>query len=164
MRSRLVAGAVLIVLGILTLFAARLAETGDLIPLFIGSALMVWFAFTRSYGLLIPGCIMTGIGAGVFVESVYRPISDPVVIGLGVGFVAIALIDWLMGKRRSGGWWPLIPGTVLLLVGIQDTAVSDLLWHGWPIALVVLGVILLLQGPKAPGRSAPDPTDKTEGE
>lgn len=150
MRSRVVAGAVLIAVGILNFAMTRLVGSGEMVPLIIGSGLMIWFAFTRSYGLLIPASIMTGIGLGVAIEDSYVGRNEPVVIGLGLGFIAIYVIDWLMGNRRQGGWWPCIPGGILLLVGFQELFYSDIITRWWPLALVVLGILLVMQRPRTP--------------
>lgn len=154
MRNRLVAGGVLIVLGVITLAVTRFARSDVIAPLVIGSAFMVWFAFSQSYGLLIPACIMTGIGAGVVFDSMYRGVNEPVLLCLGLGFIAIYVIDRLMGNRRPGGWWPLIPGGILLLVGWQALFVSEILQMWWPLALVIIGLILVLRQPRVP--SGPD--------
>lgn len=148
MRSRVVAGSVLVVVGIITLAVTRLTIGGEIVPLIIGSAFMVWFAVTQSYGLLIPACILTGIGLGVVMESVYAGRNEPVVIGLGLGFIAIYAIDRLMGAARQGGWWPLIPGGILLVVGWQNLFYSQTLRLLWPVALVLIGLVLVFQGPR----------------
>ena len=67
-----------------------------------------------------------------------------VAYGLGAGFVAIYLLDLLRQRRRSS-WWPLVPGAVLVAVGLlQNTtgwgSLGDL---GWPLLLIVAGVIVV---------------------
>lgn len=152
MRSRAVAGAVLILLGLLNLAVVRTAVGGEIAPLIIGSAFLVWFAFSQSYGLLIPGAIMTGIGLGIVFDTM-RPFgAEPVLIGLGSGFVAIYVIDRLMGNRRSGGWWPLIPGGIILLVSFEEILYRSLLRDWWPLGLVLLGLILIAKGPRGSSR------------
>ena len=64
--------------------------------------------------------------------------------GLGIGFILVHLVA-LLYQRRSH-CWPLIPGTVPILLGLRSRGrvwrflVSD----GWPLILVIIGVLLLL--------------------
>ena len=64
-------------------------------------------------------------------------------LGLGAGFIAIYLLDSL--RRRAGSsWWPLVPGAVLVLVGLlqNTTRWSGLGDLGWPLFLIVAGAII----------------------
>jgi hypothetical protein len=118
---------------------------GEVIVISVGLVFLAAYAATRTYGLLIPGGIVTGLGAGILIESAGGP-SGSVVLGLGAGFLAIALIDVLVSPGREAWWWPLIPGGILTLVGASDTA-------GWedtgafvvPAVLIVVGVLILLR-------------------
>src|SRR5688500_13461197 len=107
--SRALAGSVLVVLG-LGLFALQLVgPPGDATALFLVGGLFVVAYFWRNvYGLLIPGCILLGLGLG--------RVGDLEAIGLGVGFLAIYLIDSVYRGRTH--WWPLIPGVVLAGGGV----------------------------------------------
>src|SRR5690625_331435 len=119
MRSRLVSGGLLIFLGLLFLAVNRLSVGPEIIVAIIGSAFLVWFAYTQEYGLLIPGAILTGLGLGIVVEGVTDPEGGFVLLGLSSGFLSIYVVDRLMGNRQSGRWWPLIPGGILFVIGFS---------------------------------------------
>ena len=65
-------------------------------------------------------------------------------VGLGMGFGAIYVIDRLY--RGKTHWWPLIPAIVLigseLIAGSRQ--LERVISRGWPLALVVVGVLILL--------------------
>jgi len=143
-------GVILIVVGV-TLFAVQALDLdADVIVLVIGVVFATAFVATRRYGLLIPAGIMTGLGTGILLEDLGMR-GEPVVLGLGIGFLAIYGADLLVsGARSPGRWWPLIPGTILTVVagaestfGAQGTRVIQ---QGWPILLIAAGAWLLLRG------------------
>src|SRR5881296_2117471 len=104
--NRALAGAVLIVLG-LGLFALQIVGgLSDAVVLFLVGGVFVFFYFARRvYGLLIPGCILLGLGLGRVGEVAGFARGEVEGIGLGVGFLAIYLIDTIY--RRRSHWWPL---------------------------------------------------------
>src|SRR3990172_3060943 len=67
-RDRIVFAVVLIAVGVIGL-ASQLFEfktdVGGWIVMLIGLGFLGPFAFTRQYGFLIPGGVMTGLGAGI---------------------------------------------------------------------------------------------------
>jgi hypothetical protein len=145
--GRWLAGAVLVVLG-LGLFALQLAGGfGDAVVLFlIGGILVAAYLQRRAYGLLIPGCILLGLGLGRVGERGGFVIGELEGIGLGVGFLSIYLIDSTYRGRTH--WWPLIPGVILAGGGLLRLS-ADLqraLSVGWPLLLVAAGLALLATG------------------
>lgn len=146
-----VGAAILILVGLFALMAnlggPRLGE--DAIPLVIGIAFMVAYAFTRRYGYLVPGGIVTGVGGGIWIASLVGA-SDKgpyAVIGGGLGFLSIYVLD----AARSGlaaRWWPIVPGALMLLVGAGTAAQSQ----GWaqqlgtwsPLLLIALGLWIII--------------------
>jgi len=144
-RRRLVAGSVLILLG-LTLFAVQYVEgIGQSAVFFIiGGVFLGAYLYQREYGLLIPACILMGLGVGSIAQPARFPFGSGAQLGLGIGFVAIFVIA-LIYERRSH-WWPLIPGGILIVTSIPDAdRVFDfLLDRGWPLILVIIGLMILL--------------------
>ena len=142
-------GVILIVIGA-ALFAIQwLHLDADAIVLVIGLVFVAAYAATRRYGLLIPAGILTGLGAGILLED-FGVTRDPVVLGLGLGFLAIYGVDVV--ARRSpqrARWWPLIPGAILIAVAGAGGAFGDeggrAIQQAWPIILVVIGAWLLLR-------------------
>ena len=143
-RSRVVSGITLIGIGLLLFWLTRVEDIADSVLFFvIGSLFLGAYLYSRNYGLLIPGCLLLGLGAGTLLENMEQ-LDEPWQIGLGVGFVAIFVITLLYERRAH--WWPLIPGGVLLLSAFEfgDELMRFLFSGGWPLVLVVVGVIILL--------------------
>ena len=142
-------GVILIAVG-LTLFAVQLLHLdADVIVLVIGLVFAVAYAATRRYGLLIPAGIMTGLGVGILLED-SGVAGEPVVLGLGLGFLAIYAGDLLVsGARQPGRWWPLIPGAILMVIaGVENTFGPEgarVIEQGWPVLLISAGVWLFLR-------------------
>ncbi|HEY5387617.1 MAG TPA: hypothetical protein VIL79_06910 [Thermoleophilia bacterium] len=137
-------GAVLVVVGAVLLggrFNDVIAAGGP--ALWIGLGFLTWWAFSGNYGLLVPAGVLTGLGAGLMLDHVDF-YGNPVALGLGVGFLAIYALDALR-RQRSSSWWPLVPGAVLVVVGLlQNTSGRDSLGElGWPLFLIVIGIIII---------------------
>lgn len=152
-RGSYVAGLVLIILGVLFLVEQLAPDTlgGWMFLLGLGLVLLIGYVLTRQYGYLIPGCIMTGLGIPVaLVETNTVVGSDDgiIVLGLALGFLAIWLIDSIVARSRPAGWWPLIPGVILLLVAASilmeyEAWMQEIgLW--WPVVLIAVGVFIIL--------------------
>jgi hypothetical protein len=143
-RRRIIVGAVLILLGI-AWFALQFTQGfGDAAILFlIGGAFVAGYFYRRAYGFLIPGCILLGLGLGSVGESTFFGVSDFSQIGLGVGFLAIYVIDRVY--RGSTSWWPLIPGGILVVTGIATLSenLGQIIEVGWPLILVLVGLLLI---------------------
>jgi hypothetical protein len=143
-------GVILIVVG-LTLFAVQLLDLdADVIVLIIGLVFAIAFVATCRYGLLIPAGIMTGLGTGIVLDDLGMR-GEPVVLGLGLGFLAIYGADLLStGARAPGRWWPLVPGTILTVIAGAESTFGEegarVLERGWPILLIAAGAWLLLRG------------------
>lgn len=140
---------VLVVLGALLLFSPfNLGELfGSAIVLLIGLGFLYAYMQSRNFGFLVPGSILTGLGAGIVIESMSST-NGWVPLGLGLGFCAI----WFMHRAH---WWALIPGGIIALAGLQDLASSTgwivPLWSNWginsgnwwPLLLVLAGAWLI---------------------
>jgi hypothetical protein len=142
-RSRFVSGATLIGIGLLLFWLNRVEDIADSLLFFvIGSLFLGAYLYSKNYGLLIPGCLLLGLGAGTFLGDTKR--FDGWHAGLGAGFIAIFLIALAYEKRSH--WWPLIPGGVLLITAfsIGDELMDFLFSGGWPLVLVAVGLIIVL--------------------
>lgn len=154
------AGAVIIGLGVFFLLGQFVPDIGRSIPLLIGLIFLAAFVVRREYGLLIPGCIIAGVGVGVLLaEAVDDQWSGAVVLlSIAGGFVAIWLVsmllrlgdrEWPTGPSREAAralWWPLIPGGIMALVALvvlaEEGFESDLL-RWWPLIIIGAGVVVL---------------------
>jgi hypothetical protein len=142
-RRRLVAGATLIVLGLALFALDRFEGLGSAAIFFVvGAAFLAAYLARREYGFLVPAGLLLGLGLGRAGAGTLLDFSDnPVLFGLGCGFAAIWLIDLVYARRNQ--WWPLIPGTVLILLGLPVDGVYYLLDH-WPLLLIAAGLMLLV--------------------
>ncbi len=150
-RDRVVLAIVLIVIGLGGLAAQVIQPTealGGWIVLLIGVGLLAAFAFTRQHGYLIPGGIMSGLGAGILASSSLTLTGEQtggvIVLGLGAGFLAIWVIGAAM-RVSENHWWPLIPGLILAAIGvvlvIGGPAVN--LLDYWGLVIVAIGLVVL---------------------
>lgn len=144
-----VAGVALILLGVL-LFAAQFVEQNDWVIL--GGLAAVFFAlygWTRKAGWIIPAMILGGLAIGLgFEDYGYDANGGIIVLGLAAGFIGIYLFNVV--ARVPAHWWPLVPGSILAVVGgslaLGGTQAAEVVGRFWPLALILLGVIVLFGG------------------
>lgn len=146
-KEPVLTGALLIILG-LGIYLLQGTSVGSAVMfLALGGAFLAAYLYRREYGLLIPGCILLGLGLGLALEQrAGGLVGEPVPFGLGIGFLGIYAIDRLY--TRSGSWWPLIPGGILVFVGVAED-VHLVRWffrRGWPLAIALVGAFILLRG------------------
>jgi len=142
-RARLIPGLILIVLGIVFLLMQYFEFGPGLFLTLLGVVFLVPYGLTRSYGLLIPGCILAGIGIGLMFDR--PPLITPVAVPLGLGLAFIAIYVVHLAMTRASHWWPLIPGSILVLVGIAEgiPQAQVFIEKGWPLILVLIGLLIL---------------------
>ena len=163
-RQKFIAGVVLVLFGLGFYLMQRLDAIGDeVIMLIIGAAFLVAYFYQKAYGLLIPACILLGLGSGNLLQDRFPQWADDgIQLGLGLGFLAIYLIAKLY--QRESHWWPLIPGIVLILIGVPRTAkIMRFLLDNWPLILVAIGLVILigafrLRSDDEPQQVAAEPT------
>ena len=142
----LIAGGILIALGVIFLAAQFLGGVGDALILFLIGGGFVFGYFSRGqYGLLIPGGILLGLGVGSVLQQIPRLGGEFDTVGLGFGFILIYVIDVL--RRGTSPWWPLAPGTLLMLVGLAEGSPQFQTWfsRGWPVLIILFGLLLLVR-------------------
>ena len=142
-------GAILIGLGALLLAGQVIPGAGRYVVLVIGLALLAGFFATRGYGFLVPGGIVTGVGVGILLTEANPSAGGLFLLSLAAGFASI----WVLGamfRLREHHWWPLIPAGILATIGVvslidQGGQFRDLSRIAWPIALVVIGALIVLR-------------------
>ncbi len=138
-----VIGAILILLGVVLLALQFVEGFGEGVLFFlIGGLFVAGYLYTRTYGLLIPGGILLGLGLGSIGETAFS-FGDLGSVGLGLGFVSIYVIALV--AQGSSHWWPLVPGLILIVSGLAsgNEAFQRLLSVGWPLILVFVGLLIL---------------------
>lgn len=157
----LVAGLIVMGIGLFFLLGQIVPDLGRWIPLGIGLAFLGAFVAKREYGFLIPGCIISGVGVGVLLEDVVddRWSGSVVLLSIAGGFLAIWVVsvllrardrDWPGGPSRDAAkalWWPLIPGGILLLVALivlAEEGIGGDLLRWWPLLLIAAGLVMVL--------------------
>lgn len=152
----LIAGSILVYVGVITLLGQYIqAEWFGLLFLpTLGAAFLLWGLIARQTGLLVPGGILSGLGAGALLSTgLLTNLSDEakggvVLISFACGW---ALITLLSAAIRQTMWWPIIPGGilgcigVLLLAGETGLKVLELAGKVWPVALILVGVVILFR-------------------
>jgi hypothetical protein len=165
-RSRSMSpGIVLVGLGVLFLLWQLLSPTGAL-PLLILGGIFTGVAFSSGVrGFVVPGSIMLGLGGGVLAGAILGHLSGAyggaaVVGGLGLGFWMIPVLDAMRHPHIGGFEWAKIPGTILLgisaflaLLGTASVAARTLglLFHYWPLLLILGGLWLFFAGRRRGG-------------
>jgi len=153
-RGGLVGGLVLILIGVLWLAAQYTDVLGGWVVLVgLGVIFLLAYVANRQYGFLIPGCLLVGIGIPVYLIEKVPAFGDEAhagvaPLGLGLGFIAIWLIDLVMNRERRHGWWPLIPGVIVSTAGIAQLAQAEAwfqeIGRWWPVLLILLGLWILV--------------------
>ena len=145
-RSQIASGVALVVIGLVALALQYFSGPGRAIVLLLaGGSFIATYFYSEIYGLLIPGGILSGLGMGILGEWWGASLRDPNAVGLGIGFVAIYVIERVY--RHRAHWWPLIPGVVLIGTGLgaRFGDVGHILWRWAPGILVVLGIVIVVR-------------------
>jgi hypothetical protein len=114
---------------------------------------------SQKRGLLIPGGILAGIGAGaILVSGNFFSLTEPVSGGifmlafaLGWGLISLLSLAIPVGGSRQAMTWPLIPGGIIGLVGVAMLAgevglkTLQIAGYAWPVILIAIGAYIILK-------------------
>lgn len=152
-RGRLVAGGVLLTIALIALVAphVRWAWHGGGFLLLLGVAFVVWAALGRIGGLLVPGGILIGLGAGTALRPDY---GNAAFLGcLAAGFLLISVLSLaIFGRREKNVWWTVWPAGGIGLSAVFSSGspeVREFLRSArdyWPYALIVVALLLIVSG------------------
>lgn len=158
-KDKWTAGTLLIVIGLLALVGQLLPnpELGYFIVPALALIFLVWGIVSRQVGLLIPGGVLAGIGLGIFltrwlyggVEAAGTDSAGMFLLSFAAGWGLITLLSALFTDKTH--WWPLIPGSILAVIGagllIGGVAQQLLQWIGliWPVILIAAGLYLIFR-------------------
>jgi multisubunit Na+/H+ antiporter MnhC subunit len=116
--------------------------------------LLIFLIDRRHWWALIPAMTMAGVAAGVFLEDV-GAISDTAVGGMVVGGISLGFLCIYLVDREQ--WWALIPGGIMGVVAFF-LLVASAARFVWPVAIILLGVLLLRSSLGGGRRRARRPT------
>lgn len=141
---RMSAGLILIAIGLGLYLIDRVEGIGEeAVLLIIGAAFLIAYFVRKNHGLLIPGCILLGLGVGKVGQGSFLAFGESSMLGLGFGFIAIYVIARL--NEGKSQWWPLIPGGMMLAMAFPGThGFVEYLWSHWQLLLVLIGVLILI--------------------
>lgn len=119
-----------------------------------GIFLLLWGLFAHIFGLIIPGCILSGVGIGLYqawgasadLNGLARTGIMLVIFALGWGMITV----FSRPITEQFIWWPLIPGGVLaitgygLYIGGAPNSALNFIGNTGSIGLILLGLYLLL--------------------
>ena len=149
-----ITGSILILMGIL-FFVGQAAQIPMLSLMVLPGAGLIFIVgalLLRSFGLLIPGGVLLGVGAGSALAATGMPLIDEgaaFMITFGLGWMLITLLSPLTTSGFQ--WWPLIPGGILsgigllILAGEWGETVLKLASYAWPLFLVGLGAYIIFK-------------------
>lgn len=113
-QRRVLSGVILIVIGIVFLAAQRYRLGGEAVVAAIGIAFLAAFAYTRNYGYLVPGGIMTGDWASASCTRPSGPGTRDGRLCWGWDWDSPAFTSWMCSAAGSvpaggGRWSPEAP-------------------------------------------------------
>jgi hypothetical protein len=120
----------------------------------VGLPLLIWGIFRHVLGLIIPGCIVTTVGVGIFMawqgagEANSLAQTGVMLVWFAIGWGLITLFSRSLFQKFI--WWPLIPGGVLAMVGWglyiggNPGNASSFISNTGSVALIIIGLYLLL--------------------
>lgn len=153
-RNQLLGGVVMIGLGLVFLVAqfVEIENIGLYILPGLAAIFLIWGLITRNPGLLVPGGILSGIALGTYlVTGPFNDVADQsqggyFLLAFAAGWALITVLSLLIGQRQM---WPLIPGSIMLIIGgalVTGGNTLDLflsLLRLWPLALIAGGLLTL---------------------
>lgn len=157
-RNRVVGGIALIVFGIIAL-VAQFADLGETLGLLVlptlGLIFLAWGILTRQSGLLIPGGILSGLGAGtLLITGPFEAASGDVqggifMLAFALGWFLIPILSLIF--TGDNHLWAIIPGGIMAIIGggllFGGAALSALEFLGqfWPVFLILGGLYLIFR-------------------
>jgi hypothetical protein len=148
-RQQAIAGVALIALGLALYF---LRDLGYSLAFFlVGGGFLVAYFYRKEFAFLVPGCIILGLGLGSLGADSLLSFDASMPFWLGCGFIAITAIALLY--QRVFTWWPLIPGAILILLGLPDAQrIMQQIFDNWQLILVAIGVLIVIRAFARPKR------------
>ncbi len=153
-RSGVISGLFLIALGVLWLVNEFVNfNMGALVLPALAAIFLAWGILTRSAGLLIPGGILAGIGAGTYLMGSFELAGESeagvFLLAFAGGFALITLLSAVFTDETM--WWALWPAGIMgvigggLMIGGPALDVLSFIGRYWPVVLIAIGVGILFR-------------------
>jgi len=154
-RRNVVGGVILIIIGALLLASQILPHlffwlSWPFIIIGVGALFIIAAAISGAGGLAIPGCIIGGIGFILFYQNftgnweswAYMWTLIPGFVGLGIALAGLLT----PGRRRAdnSGWFLMGISLVGFIVFGSAFGMNWMAAKFWPVILIVIGVIVLI--------------------
>ena len=149
-NKSVVSGLGLVALGVVFLVSQYIEIDGRFFVSLLGLGFIIWSVIGRSSGLLIPGGILSGIGLGIVLteSSLANSLGGNgegslFMLAFAAGWFSIPVLAKLFFNDFH--WWPVIPGSIMALIGIGILTDGILLnvigsvGQFWPVILIVIG-------------------------
>lgn len=119
-----------------------------------GLAFIAWGLAEKIFGLIIPGCILVGIGPGIWLAwhdlSQINGLTETgiMLVVFAFGWLLITPLGWVVTRRFT--WWNLIPAGILamtgwgLYIGGDPDNALRFIGNTGSVALLIFGLYLLL--------------------
>jgi hypothetical protein len=126
-------------------------RTWPLIVVALGVLMAVMALITWIPGLLVPACILGGIGGLLYWQNAtdnwaswaYAWALIPGFVGVGVFFSS--LLEGKLREAVTGGGWLILISLIMFSIFGSFLGGPILLGVYWPVLLILLGVIVLVQ-------------------
>jgi hypothetical protein len=110
------------------------------------SFLLIYALHPGFWWALIPGGVMASVTLVTLIDALNVPIDGGIIVLLGIGltFVLLSFVRTEEGERM---WWALIPGGIMLLIGLFVAAEQvALAGYVLPAVLLIVGLYFVLRG------------------
>lgn len=115
----------------------------------LGIAFLILYFVKNVRGFIYPGCILVAMGLfKLLEEGLGYTMPWAFTLFIGVSFYFVYLIE----TRRLGQKWPLIPGTILIVISgltylVTEDVVTISVWESlsyiWPALLILIGLKII---------------------
>jgi len=134
--------------------ALRVVDFVLYLSLGVGIALLAWGVFSKLFGLIIPGALISTIGLGIYLAWSGASITNGLahtgimLVWFALGWMLITVFSRVITTRFV--WWPLIPGGILgvvgwgLYIGGNPSNALTFISNTGSIAMIIIGAYLLL--------------------
>ena len=129
---------------------------GTLVVGAIAVSFLLIYAFHHEFWwALIPGGVMASVTLVTLIDAFNLPIDGGIVVLLGIGLTFV-LLSFVRSEEGERMWWALIPGGIMLLIGLFVAAEQvALAGYVLPAVLLIVGIYFVLRGVRT--RNAPPP-------